>query len=370
MQDGTFLFGAGTSSHQVEGGNSNNDWWEWERTRPFPLRSLRAADSWNRYGEDIVLATQLGHTAHRISLEWSRIETQEGRFNPEAIEHYKKLLQEIRSSGMKTFVTLHHFTNPLWLSRKGGWESSRTPELFARYTKYVAQHLGDHVDFWITINEPMVYALQSYGKGIWPPNKKNAWAVWKVVWNMARGHVLAYRVLHQVHPHIPVGFAKHFVAQLSPLRDWFFNRFFFSLIFNRQDFIGVNYYFSDKANVGKLPVSDLNWPIYPKGLTQILLSLKKYKKPLYVTENGIADADDSRRADFIRSHIRAIEEAQRQGCDVRGYLYWSLIDTFEWAEGYAPKFGLIAVDFQTMERTIRPSSYVYKAIIQQARRVV
>lgn len=393
MQQGQFLFGASTSAHQVEGGNRNNDWWEWEQKRPFHLRSMRASDSWNRYAEDFALAQKIGHNAHRLSIEWSRIEPQEGKFNYATIQHYRTMLEDLHARGIRTFVTLHHFTSPLWLTRKGGWESSRTPEMFRRYTKYVAQHLGDLVDFWITINEPVVYASQSYAKGIWPPQKKSVWSMLRVMRTMARAHRLAYRALHQVHPHARVGFAKHLIAYIpeqsmrvgdrivSFVNDWFFNHLFFFLISYTQDFIGVNYYFTSKLRVRLFPpsivsvplagpISDLGWSLSPSGLTHVLLHMKKYKKPIYITENGLADASDTRRADFIRSHIRAIEEAQKEGCDVRGYLHWSLIDNFEWAEGFTPRFGLIAVDYETMERTIRPSAYVYKAIIEQSKGVV
>ncbi len=393
MQQGQFLFGASTSAHQIEGGNRNNDWWEWEQKRPPHLRSSRAADTWNRYSEDFALAQKLGHTAHRLSLEWSRIEPQEGKFNQAAIRHYRAMLEDLHSRGIKTFVTLHHFTNPIWLSRKGGWESSRTPEMFSRYAKYVSQHLGDLVDFWVTINEPVVYASQSYMKGIWPPQKRSAWAMLRVMRNMARAHTLAYRSLRHSHSHVPIGFAKHVIAYMpartanlgdrmvSFMKDWFFNHLFFFLIGNKQDFIGVNYYFSDKVRLNlfppsvtsvpfDVPKSDLGWSIVPSGLTQALLHMKRYKKPIYITENGLADAADTKRADFIRSHIRAIEEAQKKGCDVRGYLHWSLIDNFEWAEGFTPRFGLVAVNYETMKRTIRPSAYVYKAIIEQSKGVV
>ena len=392
MQQGTFLFGSSTSAHQVEGGNSNNDWWEWEKTRPGEFRSASAADSWNRYAEDIALAKKLGHSAIRISVEWSRIETAEGRFNAVAIEHYRKMLREMHRCGLKTFVTLHHFTNPLWLAKQGAWESKKTPELFARYAKHAAQELGKYVDFWITVNEPMVYASQSYARGIWPPQKKSALAMLNVIRNMARGHRMAYRVLHKANPRIPIGFAKHVVAYMPEsktkltdrlgvaLYDWFFNHMFFSLIFHMQDFVGVNFYFTRMLRVHLFPFSisdvsldtpktDLGWPIYPKGLTQALLHMKRYKKPIYITENGLADEDDTRRADFIRSHIRAIEAAQKQGCDVRGYLHWSLIDNFEWADGFTPRFGLVAVDYATQKRTPRPSAYVYKAIIEQSKGV-
>lgn len=393
MQQGTFLFGSSTSAHQIEGGNSNNDWWEWEKTRSREFRSGVAADSWNRYAEDIALAKKLGHTAIRISVEWSRVETVEGRFNAVAIEQYRTMLREMKKAGLKTFVTLHHFTNPVWLAKQGAWESTKTPQLFARYAKYVARELGEYVDFWVTINEPMVYATQSYVKGVWPPQKKSVLAMFRVIRNLARGHRLAYRVLHKANPRIPIGLAKHVVAYIPEsekslldrfgvaVQDWFFNHMFFSLIWNRQDFIGVNFYFTRKLRVRWFPLSitnvsldvpmtDLGWPIYPQGLTRALLYMKRYKKPIYITENGLADAADTRRADFIRSHIRAIEAAQKQGCDVRGYLHWSLIDNFEWAEGFTPRFGLIEVDYATQKRTIRPSAYVYKAIIEQSKGVV
>lgn len=367
MQQEPFLFGAGTSSHQVEGGNRNNDWWAWEQTRPAHLRSGKACDHWNRYEADFALAQQLGHSAHRISIEWSRIEPSKGQFSRSAIEHYRDVLVSIRKHGMKSFVTLHHFTNPLWVARNGGWESGRTPELFGLYTKYVVQHLGDLVDFWVTINEPMVYASQSYAKGKWPPQKKSFYRTWKVVRNMAKGHKAAYQAIHSVLPHARVGIAKHVVAHMPFVSDMWFNRAFFWLTGGTHDFIGINYYFAHGSDAWAGPRSDMGWPIIPESLTDVLLDMKRYGKPLYVTENGLADEVDSRRADFIRSHIRAVEAAQRQGADVRGYLHWSLLDNFEWADGFAPRFGLIAVDYETMERTIRPSAYAYKAIIEQSR---
>ncbi|MEO6077828.1 MAG: glycoside hydrolase family 1 protein [Candidatus Andersenbacteria bacterium] len=364
-----FLYGAATSAHQVEGNSINNQWWKWEQNRPEQFRSGIACDHWNTYKEDIALTHQLGHTAHRFSIEWSKVEPVAGKFDSQAIAHYRDVLLELKKYNMKAFVTLHHFTNPLWLEKQGAWESSETPELFARYVSYCAQHLGDLVDFWITINEPMVYAVQSYFKGIWPPQKKNIFTMLGVVSNLAKGHVRAYRSLHRITPHAPVGLANSqvYYGESKKLNNWFFNHRFFSLIQHRQDFIGVNYYFADSPQEGEVLRSDLGWIIYPEGLTKILLALKKYKKPIYITENGIADAQDTKRADFIRDHIRAIERAQKQGCDIRGYVHWALLDNFEWAEGFAPRFGLIEVDYATQKRTIRPSAYVFKAIIEQAR---
>lgn len=363
-----FLYGACTSAHQVEGSSVNNQWWVWEQGRPRKFRSGAACDHWNRYKEDFALAKNLGHTAHRFSLEWSKIEPTQGKFDQAVIEHYRDVLKELRGLGMKTIVTLHHFTNPLWFERRGGWKDGQSVELFNTYVRYCAQHLGDLVDYWITINEPMVYAVQSYYAGVWPPQEKNIFSMMRVVRNMARAHRNAYRILHSVTSHVPVGLANSqvYYGSHKKLNDWFFNHRFFSLIKNKQDFIGVNYYFADDAVDPHAPRTDLGWTIYPKGLTEILLALKKYHKPIIITENGIADAKDIHRGDYIRSHLRAIEQAQQQGVDVRGYLHWALIDNFEWAEGFDARFGLIEVDYKTQQRTIRPSAYVYKAIIEQA----
>ncbi len=367
-----FLYGAATSAHQVEGNSINNQWWAWEQHRLKQYRSGIACDHWDLYEKDFALAHQLGHTAHRISLEWSKVEPVEGKFSTSAIEHYRAVLLALKKYNMKTFVTLHHFTHPLWLEKQGGWENSQTPEKFAKYAKYCAEHLGDLVDYWITINEPMVYASQSYFKGIWPPQKKNIFSTVRVINNMARAHLLVYRILHRAYPAIPVGLASNMIACAKKdfLKDWLFNHLFFHRIKNTQDFIGVNYYYANSSDEPAPSRSDLGWIISPQGFTQVLLSLKKYKKPIFITENGIADASDTKRAEYIRSHLRAIEKAQALGCNVRGYLHWALIDNFEWAEGFSPRFGLIAVDYTTQKRTIRPSAFVYKAIIEQAKRVV
>ena len=359
-----FLYGAATSSHQVEGNNIHNDWWAWERAQVDVEDSGRAADHYNRFREDFALAAELGHTAHRFSIEWSRIEPERGKWNTNAIEHYRQVLQELRRHNMKTFVTLHHFTTPLWLTNRGGWIDGEAPELFARYAKYVAEHLGELVDFWVTINEPLVYATQSYWQARWPPQVRNVFTMHRVIRRMAQGHRRAYRVLRQVTPQVPVGIAKHVIANTNPLKGWWFNHRFFNMTGKTHDFVGVNFYFTDGAKGD--PQSDLGWAIRPESLTQVLLDMNRYGKPIYITENGLADRDDDLRPDFIRDHLRAVEQAQHEGADVRGYLHWSLLDNFEWSDGFDPRFGLIEVDYATMERRVRPSAYVYKAIISQS----
>lgn len=369
-----FLYGAATSAHQVEGGNVHNDWWAWEKATPGVPRSGKSGDHYHRFREDFALAKSLRHNAHRLSIEWSRIEPAPGQWNTRELAHYREVLAELKRLDLTSFVTLHHFTNPVWLGA-AGWESAQTPVLFQRYVEKVAAELGDLVGFWITINEPIVYALKGYWQGEWPPGTpasagrvRRALSVMRVVRNMVRAHRLAYAEIHRQLPQAQVGVATHFVAGLSPIQHWWFNHRFLRKTAGSHDFIGVNYYFPRKTKKWSGPRSDMNWPIYPAGLTQILLGLREYTLPVYITENGVADARDALRPDFIRDHLRAVEEAQAQGVDVRGYLYWSLLDNFEWRAGFEARFGLIEVDYGTLERKVRPSAYVYKAIIEQSLR--
>ena len=390
MNEPGFLWGAATSAHQVEGNNIHNDWWAWEKSGKGE-RSGTAADSWHRWREDIALAKSLGHTAHRFSLEWSRLEPAPGEWDRRALDHYRQVLLALRAEGLASFVTLHHFTNPLWLARQGGWEKARAVQHFLRYTRQVVTQLGDLVDFWVTLNEPNVYAQQSFWAGRWPPQKKSWGSFLRVSRHLAAAHEVAYQEIHRHLPLARVGVAQNMIAfvphrptsradgRAAALYSQWFNHRFFTATRGTHDFIGVNSYFAAKKRWRPWPPhaatippagphSDLNWPISPAGLTQVLLEATRYKVPIYVTENGVADAKDTLRADFIRDHLRAVEAAQARGADVRGYLHWSLIDNFEWDLGFAPRFGLVAVDYATQKRTPRRSAYVYKAIIEQAKR--
>jgi beta-glucosidase len=186
---------------------------------------------------------------------------------------------------------------------------------------------------------------------------------------MARAHRIAYRLLHRHIGGARVGIANSVIAYAPDQRlaDWWYNHLFFALTRGTHDYLGLNYYFSSRWEAWGGPRSDMGWPINPQGLTQVVLAAKRYRLPIYITENGIADAADRQRATFIQDHLRAIERAQARGADVRGYFYWSLLDNFEWADGFTPRFGLVAVDYKTMRRTIRPSAWAYKAIIDQSR---
>ena len=382
------MWGAATSAYQVEGGNIHSDWWHWEKTKPGQTGSGEAAGHYDRFEDDFMLARELGHNAHRFSIEWARVEPAQGEWNEPAIEHYRQVLATLKKYGLEPMVTLHHFTLPQWAALRGGWLNPDIRHWFASYVEKVITALGEGVGFWITINEPMVYADQSYWKGNWPPQIRSAVKAARVVRHLIQAHKDAYKIIHKRFPGTQVGIAKHLICfwpernrwedrKLAQVQRWIFNQYFLEKTRGSHDFIGVNYYFSDtrrwdwkKLGIVNTPsvgaTSDMGWTLNPEGLTEVLLEVKKYQLPIYVTENGIADASDQKRGDFLRSHLRAVEAAQARGADVRGYFYWSLLDNFEWRYGFKPRFGLIEVDYETMKRRVRSSAYVYKAIISQS----
>jgi beta-glucosidase len=379
-----FLWGTATAAHQIEGNNKNSDWWEWEQNKPperkWPLEpSLDGCDSYNRYEEDFDLCKQMNNNAVRFSIEWARIEPEEGKFDQKEIEHYKKVLQAAKDRGLKTLVTLHHFTNPNWLTKFGGWVHPKTSKLFARYAKKCAEEFGEYVDLFTTFNEPQVYAGMSYVKGIWPPARHNPFKVVLVQINMIRAHNKAYKKMREV-TKIPIGLVKHIVCpectDESILLDRIVARVVlflgadFFLIGTKKylDFIGLNFYFTFrliKCRIRNLDdrVSDLGWWIYAPGIEKVLVFLKKYNLPIYITENGLADAKDKYRPEFIRDHLIACAKAIDQGVDLKGYFHWSLLDNYEWAEGYWPRFGLVEIDRENnLERKPRKSFHYYSEI--------
>lgn len=378
-----FVWGTATASYQIEGDNRFSDWWQAEIHRPDKLKehSAEGCDSYNRYEEDFDLAKKLNNNGIRISLEWARIEPEEGVFNEQELEHYKKVLQAARQRGLQTFVTLHHFTNPMWIYKKGHWANIKTPKYFARYAKKVGESLGSEVDVFLTINEPQVYALMGYVLGNWPPFSKNYFKSLIVQINFMRAHVLAYKELKKINTHYTVGIVKNIVWYETKPKGaalWdkcavkflnFIGRDFFLLPISKQlDLIGLNYYFTNrivnlKQSNPNTVVSDLGWWINPEGLGKILNSLKRYKVPVYITENGVADAQDKLRVTFIQEHLEQVAKAIENGANVRGYFHWSLIDNFEWAEGYWPRFGLVEIDRTNgLERKPRKSFDYYAKV--------
>lgn len=396
-----FLWGAATSSHQVEGGNRNNDWWDWEQVTGHVLdgnASGRACESYVRYEEDFDIAKSLHQNAHRLSIEWSRIEPEEGKWNMDEVVHYRKVLEALKARGMSVMLTVWHFTLPKWFAAKGGWESGDAIRDFARYAGFLAAEYGDLVDWWITINEPMVYLLNSYGAGTWPPGSRNPLRNIHVFGKMCLGHKAAYKAIHRVLDGRPgadgkpkpvmVGIAQN-VITFEPYRKqsvvdtlfvWFadkaFNRQFFIWTYGSHDFIGINYYFHYRVkylptkatqlfyevHTENREVSDLGWEINTTGIFDAIISMSRYKKPIVITEHGVANADDGKRPRIIVAAIKEVYHAIKSGVDVRGYFHWSLIDNFEWEKGFSGRFGLVAIDYRTMKRTPRRSAYVYADI--------
>ena len=381
-----FIWGTATAGHQIEGNNKNCDWWAWETHKTendkYPLEpSGLACASYDRYEEDFDLCVKLSNSAVRIGIEWARIEPEEGKFDQNEIEHYKNVLLAAKSRKLKTFVTLHHFTNPLWFAKKGGWLNTKSPKYFYNYSKKCAQEFGSLIDYYLTINEPQVLALQSYTNGTWPPCHKNYFESFFVQINLMRAHNASYDAIKSVADY-PVGIVKNimwvyaaddgivpFIDALIAKFVYFLNSGFFLIpIKNHLDLIGVNYYFTNRIkNLARANLddrmSDLNWWIVPWGLEKILIDLKKYKLPIYITENGVADSTDSIRKEFIEDMLGSVHNAIAEGANVKGYFHWSLIDNYEWHQGFWPKFGLVYIDRENnLNRVPRDSFYYYAEI--------
>jgi len=375
-----FLFGSATSAHQIEGGQ-RNDWSEWEKKAGRVADgsdSAIACDSWNKWREDIALLKKTNQNAYRFSIEWSRIEPEEGRFSDKAIAHYREILLELKKQGIAPAVTLFHFTLPLWLSRIGGFANKKSVKYFARFAEKMAHEFGQIVDLWITINEPQAYLLSGYILGVYCPGKKDIFeAYFKVRNNLNSAHIKAYQAMKPLASG-PIGIGQHLLA-LQPLAPYFLNKiwvrithFFTTHIFVQPiikyvDFIGINYYMKFKLQfwhprvhtVAKL-LNDYGWGINQEGLYQVIMESARWKKPIYITENGVADAQDQYRIPFIKQAFQNIDKAIKDGADVRGYFHWSLLDNFEWSGGYTMKFGLF-----TRDRLPRPSAKFYAEQIKK-----
>jgi len=415
-----FLWGTATAAHQVEGNNTNNNWWAWEQTAGHigdGTTSGRACDWWNHAEEDLDRAATLGQNAHRLSVEWSRIEPRQGVWDAEALARYRQIIGYMRQRGMEPMVTLHHFTNPLWLEERGAWESEETIELFDRFVGKVIEALGDLVDLWCTINEPNVYAYMGWADGTSPPGKRDTFTAFKVMRHLVHAHVAAYRTIHRIQPHARAGIAHH-VRPFDPLRrrsaldrlvaslqSRVFNDAVFEGMYSGRliwplgpalsgtkgrghvpeagdehefmDFVGLNYYTHEVVTFdlghageffGRRLVRDgieLNLfgeEIYPQGIYHCLKKLAHYGKPIHITENGTSDHGDDRRRRYLLQHLVQVQRAIAEGVPVRGFFYWTLVDNFEWGKGWATPFGLIHMDLETGERTPRPSAELYAEI--------
>jgi beta-glucosidase len=393
-----FYWGAATSSYQVEGNNVNADWWPWEK-QAGKENSAEACRHYELYEQDFDLVKSLNHNAHRLSIEWSRIEPKEGEFSDEAILHYINVIKALRLRGIEPMVTLHHFTNPIWFAASGGWVNAVSVKRFLRYCDFVTRALAPHVHFWFTINEPTIYFSHAYLWGMWPPQAKSFFKAKAVHDHLNEAHIEAYRLIHKIYKELnlnapSVSIAQHMQAIVGcdqslknrlavAIRKQLYNLEILDHLTKAKtlDFIGVNYYSRHlvdvhswwignllmetcKDNHYPLKKNSLGWDIYPEGLAQVLLDLKKYNLPVIIAENGICTHDDHERWEYIQSHLKSVRLAMDQGIRVAGYLYWSLMDNFEWAQGFSPRFGLIDIDYTTQQRTIRESAKKFAIVCQ------
>ena len=373
-----FLWGAATAAHQVEGNNVHNDWWRAEEAGLLPFRSAAACDSWTSWADDIRLLTDMHLNAYRLSVEWARIEPARGQFDQGAIDAYRRFFEALRAAGIEPLVTLHHFTNPQWLADQGGWTNPDVVGRLAEFGDRFARQTSDLVRWWVTINEPSILALKGYIEGTWPPHRPGDLRGYlRLMRHAVRAHRAARQALKAQRADAQVGVAfalwplqplrpwnpvDHVIARLA---DWFWQGRVLHRTVPDLDWIGVNYY--SRTIVGWPPprsgraapdrLTDFGWEIYPEGLYRTLRRVGRFGKPVLITENGIADADDDQRPAYIVAHLRQALRAIQDGVDLRGYMHWSLLDNFEWAAGYEQCFGLA-----TRDRRLRPSAQLYGAI--------
>ncbi|MCP5094696.1 MAG: family 1 glycosylhydrolase [Chloroflexi bacterium] len=414
MADATMIFppdfrwGTATSAYQVEGNNTNSDWWAFEQEEGAILEgqtSGLASDWWQNAEKDLDMAAEMGTNAHRLSIEWSRIEPEPSVFDTAVLDRYREILQAMHNRGIEPMVTLHHFSNPQWLVEKGDFNAPIVVEYFQRYVKKVVGVLGDLVPKWITINEPMVYVFLRYFAKAFPrPSRAGLRSGMKAVQMLLRCHAVAYHEIKALHPGAEVGFAKN-MALLQPKRDghffdtrwtnylsWVFNEMWLQSVANGRsyfpagrgkidhlagtfDFIGVNYYtrfFAKFPPFGGFIQTD--WPpdaivsdgnygeVYPEGIFKVIKQVLPYKKPIYITENGLPDVEDKLRPSFILTHLREVWRAISFCFPVMGYYHWSLVDNFEWDRGWTQRFGLIELDMETQVRKLRRSGRLYGEI--------
>jgi beta-glucosidase len=369
-----FLWGTATAAHQIEGGNTNNDWWEFEHdpTSGCVDVSGDACDSFNRYPEDIALVSSLGLGAYRFSLEWSRIEPEEGEFSRVALEHYRRMAAACIDRGILPVVTFHHFTHPRWMAAAGGWEAANAPDRFGRFCERVVAHLGDLIGMACTLNEPNVVATMGWRHGLFPPRVRDRDRRAVVNTALVSAHRRAVEAIRSGPGEFPVGLTVSMTDfQLQPGGDEWLERIrrptedVFLEATGGDDFIGVQTY--TRSRIGAegplgpedgVPTTQMGYEFWPEALEGTIRRATEMTGglPVFVTENGIGTGDDQARIEYTRRALIGVGRCLDEGIDVRGYFYWSLLDNFEWVLGYGPTFGLVAVDRETFERRPKPSA--------------
>ena len=395
-----FLWGSAGAAHQTEGNNTNSDWWAHENAPDTNAvePSGSACDSYHRFQEDWDLVASSGQNSVRLSIEWARIEPSPGEFSSRELDHYRAVIGSARDRGLTTFVTLHHFTNPLWFADGGGWESPEAVDRFRSYTSHVCEALGDLLEVVNTINEPQVVAAAGYALGYFPPRKTDMAAAHLVTANLIKAHAAAVETVRRstsARVGVPLSVMDYVPAEdteegrqfrdfihylmvgvyLEALRSGRIKGLMVpeeevGAIAGTDDFIGIQYYskfVTDPAGLagdqsvmqrGAGPddrVTQMGWVWHPEGMGKVIDEVASTGLPIYITENGLATEQDEERIEYVTLHLEQVHDAIARGGDVRGYFYWSTLDNFEWNEGYRPKFGLIAVDSGTLERHPKPS---------------
>jgi beta-glucosidase len=369
-----FIWGTATSAHQVEGSNYNSDWWVWEHDAKSPCRepSGDACDHYHRYRDDVELLARLGFNAYRFSIEWARIEPEEGEFSRAQLEHYRRMLGSCREHGLLPVVTFHHFTSPRWIAASGGWTEQRTAERFARFSERAAGHLGDLIAIACTINEPNIVAEKGYEDGVFAPGRKEAAAHDRANEVFVSAHRRAYEAIKGVASEVPVGLTlamRDYQAvegghdMLERMRARSEDVYLEAL--QEDDFVGVQTYSRERIGPeGALEpeagaeLTLMGYEFYPQALGATIRRATEVTRgtPVVVTENGIGTDDDDRRIAYVTTALKEVRNCLDDDIDVRGYFYWSALDNFEWALGYEPTFGLIAVDRETQQRSPKPSA--------------
>jgi beta-glucosidase len=406
-----FRWGTATSAFQVEGNNTASDWWQWEQ-RPGKIlngdRSGLACDWWDHAERDFDLMVGLHQNAARISIEWSRLEPVQGQWDEAALRRYLDMLHGLRDRGLEPLVCLNHFTLPQWVAGRGGWLWAGIPQAFAAYAARLARAAAPLVDFWLTLNEPVGHLLNAHLLGRFAPGRRSLVGLARGLVSSVRAHAAAYHAIHEAQPGARVSVAAYLRPadpanprrwidrRLAGLVDRFVNWMYLDALVSGRivwpsgigidvrgaagtlDYIGVNYYTRSRVALDLLrprtvfvhdapppgaAMSDGGYSeVHPDGLLSVLRRVRRYRLPVYITENGLPDAADRLRPAFIVEHLRRVAQALDEGCPVRGYYHWSIVDNFEWADGWSLRFGLYALDPATQARIARPSADVYRDI--------
>jgi len=405
-----FLWGASSSAHQVEGGN-HNQWSVWElenakvlaetakyqanylpkwdeikpeATDPKNYVSGKATDHYNLYEEDFALLKKLNMNAWRFSLEWSRIEPEEGVWNAEAIEHYRRYMQRLKALGIEPVVTLWHWTQPLWFEQKGGFTKRKNIQYFVRFAQKIFEELGRDFRYVITLNEIEVYVGKGFITADWPPQKRSKWTGFWTLIHLISAHKKVYKLAKAAGRKYQISIAKNSAYHYAGDDAWLSrltasvikyaeDTFILRRVRKHMDFVGLNYYFSNRYYGSREhnpneQVSDLGWDMQPANIEFVLKDIAdRYNLPIIITENGVADRDDEHRKWWIMQTLLAVNRAMQAGVHINGYLHWSLTDNFEWSSGFWPRFGLAAVDYATKKRTLRPSAIWFGKVISKLR---